>query len=326
MISVRPARALWLVATLLLAAWFTAGCRSAAAPEPAPEAGAISLTVATFNLRYAGAKPPNSWPERRPVMQECFRRLDADIISTQEGLYPQLKDIAADQPGYDWIGLGRDGGSRGEFMAVFYRRARLEPLEFDHFWLSDTPEVMASATWGNSNRRMVTWVRFRERATGREFYVFNTHLDHAKVLAREKGAALIRERIPRIVTNGLPVLLIGDFNATPAGEKTYPILTEGGFFTDAWVAAPVRRNEGLNTFHDFRGAVKGDFRIDWILLRGPWECRSAEVFVYSRDGQFPSDHHPVAAQLSLPAGGASGRSRGVSGDAGSGNPGSPAAP
>jgi len=40
-------------------------------------------------------------------------------------------------------------------MAIFYRKDRFEPREFDHFWLSDTPNVVASTTWGNSNRRMV---------------------------------------------------------------------------------------------------------------------------------------------------------------------------
>jgi hypothetical protein len=52
------------------------------------------------------------------------------------------------------IGLGRPGGSHDEFAAVFFRRARLVPLEYDHFWLSDTPDVIGSATWGN---RTVAW-------------------------------------------------------------------------------------------------------------------------------------------------------------------------
>jgi hypothetical protein len=39
--------------------------------------------------------------------------------------------MVADLPAFQWIGVGRDGGSRGEFMAVFYRTARLEPLAFD---------------------------------------------------------------------------------------------------------------------------------------------------------------------------------------------------
>lgn len=266
-----------------------------AASETVPP---ISLTVATFNLRFASDQGPNAWRDRRPVMKACFQQMAADVIGTQEGVYSQLRDIAADLPDYDWIGTGRDGGSRGEFMAIFYRKARLEPMEFDHFWLSDTPNVIASTNWGNTNRRMTTWVRFRERKTGREFVVFNTHLDHAVVAAREKGAALIRQRIGQL-TNGLPVLLIGDFNAEPGREKTYSSLVGDGFLGDAWTVATTRRNDGIETFHNFKGPRHGPYRIDWILTRGPWEVPAAEVFVFSRRNQFPSDHHPVLARLKL---------------------------
>ncbi len=259
----------------------------------------LDVTVATFNLRFASDKSPNSWPERRPVVRACLKKLGADIIGTQEGLYAQLKDVAADSPDYDWIGLGRDGGSRGEFMAIFYRKARLEPVEFDHYWLSDTPNVIASTNWGNTNRRMTTWVRFRERRTGRQFVVINTHLDHALVPAREKGAALIRERAGRF-TNEMPVLLIGDFNAEPNnGERTYGIFTADGYFSDVWHSAKKVVNREIETFHNFKGASPGPYRIDWILTRGPWEAKEAEVFVFSRGGRFPSDHHPVRARLTL---------------------------
>ena len=260
----------------------------------------VALRVATFNLRFASTNKPISWGERRSVVRACIEEMAPDVMGTQEGVYPQLKDIAADLPDYDWIGLGRDGGSRGEFMAVFYRKARLEPLEYDHFWLSDTPNVIASTNWGNTNRRMTTWVRFRERASGREFFVFNTHLDHALRSAREKGALLIRQRVQEVATNNLPVLLIGDFNAVPGKEKTYDLFLEGNYFADTWRTARARRNDDLDTFHNFTGAKKGTFRIDWILTRGPWECDANEVVVFSRDGQFPSDHHPVLARLRLP--------------------------
>jgi len=271
----------------------TLNCVAQAVAEP------IALRVVTFNLRFASDKKPNSWAERRPVMRACIEEMAPDVMGTQEGVYPQLQDIAADLPDYAWIGLGRDGGSRGEFMAIFYRKARLEPLEFDHFWLSDTPNVIASTNWGNTNRRMTTWVRFRERASGREFYVFNTHLDHALRLAREKGALLIRHRVQEVATNNLPVLLIGDFNAEPGKEKTYELFLEGKFFADTWHTARTRRNDDLDTFHNFNGARKGTFRIDWILTRGSWECDANEVVIFLRDGQFPSDHHPVLASLRL---------------------------
>jgi len=89
--------------------------------------------IATYNLRYAGDAPPNAWPQRRPPLQALLDHYRPDLNGTQEGLYSQIKGIAADQPAYDWIGLGRDGGSRGEFMAIFGRRGRFEPLEYDHF-------------------------------------------------------------------------------------------------------------------------------------------------------------------------------------------------
>lgn len=281
---------------LLAAVLVTFTVNSGVQAQPAE---GLALRVATFNLRFASDKKPNSWAERRPVVRACIEEMAPDVMGTQEGVYPQLKDIAADLPDYEWIGLGRDGGSRGEFMAIFYRKARLEVLEFDHFWLSDTPNVIASTNWGNTNRRMTTWVRFRERASGREFHVFNTHLDHALRSAREKGALLIRQRVQEVATNHLPVLLLGDFNAEPGKEKTYDLFLEGGFFADTWRTAKTRRNDDLDTFHNFRGAKKGTFRIDWILTRGPWECDANEVVVFSRENQFPSDHHPVVARLRL---------------------------
>ena len=143
----------------------------------------------------------------------------------------QVRDLAADLPAYDWIGLGRDGGSRGEFMAVFYRRDRFEPLAFDHFWLSDTPQVIASTSWGNRLPRMVTWVRFRDRSTGRVFEFWNTHLDHQSEPARQQSAVLLRDRIAGIPAD-IPVVVTGDFNAVAGASAAYTTLTADGALTD----------------------------------------------------------------------------------------------
>jgi endonuclease/exonuclease/phosphatase family metal-dependent hydrolase len=135
------------IACLVLFVALAFGPRLAAAQAPSVEHAADApLTVMTYNLKFASASPPNAWPTRRPLMREVILQVAPDVFGTQEGLYEQLKDIAADLPEYDWIGLGRNGGSRDEFMAVFFRKSRLEPLAFDHFWLSDTPEVTASNT------------------------------------------------------------------------------------------------------------------------------------------------------------------------------------
>jgi len=270
--------------------------------QPLAHARSESLCVMTYNLRFASPHPPNAWPARRPLMRELIRRIGPDVMGTQEGLYGQLKELASDLPEFEWVGLGRDGGSRGEFMAVFYRKNRLEPLAFDHFWLSDTPEQIGSSTWGNSNRRMVTWVQFRDRKTGREFFFWNTHFDHQVQTAREKSAQLVRDRV-RALDTALPVLLVGDFNAAAGANKAYDILTAGSFFVDTWATARERAGEGLGTFNGFKAAQPNGPRIDWILARGAVAVERAEIVAFQRDGQFPSDHFPVVAWVRLGAAG-----------------------
>jgi endonuclease/exonuclease/phosphatase family metal-dependent hydrolase len=270
---------------------------SPALSSRADDAGGKGLRVMTYNLRYASMKGSEAWPDRRPAMKTLLKQQAPDIMGTQEGVYHQLRDLAADLPEYDWIGTGRDGGSRGEFMAIYYRRERFEPLAYDHFWLSDTPEVIASSTWGNTNRRMVTSVRFKDRRSDKVFNIWNTHLDHALQPAREKAAELIKTRLAKIPSNE-PVILMGDFNAEATRNPVYDTLTRGIGFTDSWFTAAQRKNETLNSFNGFAKPVFNSARIDWILYRGDAEVTSAEVVVDgSPEGRQPSDHHPVLARM-----------------------------
>jgi endonuclease/exonuclease/phosphatase family metal-dependent hydrolase len=178
-------------------------------------------------------------------------------------------------------------------MAVFYKKSRLEPLEYNYFWLSDTPNVVGSTTWGNTNRRMVTWVKFRDRQTDKQFYFWNTHLDHQIQTAREKAAELIRKRVEALGMS-LPIILVGDFNAKAKDNKAYDILTEGGFFKDAWTS------EEAGTFHNFTGKAEADLgRIDWIFTRGQVTAEQPKIIKFEKNGQWPSDHWPVATTVKM---------------------------
>ena len=265
-------------------------------PAPAHAETEEFIKMMTFNLRYASNSKPNAWPDRRPLVRRCILEQDPDIFGTQEGLFHQLKNVDDDLPEHTWIGTGRDGGSRGEFMAIFYKPSRLEPMEFDHFWLSDTPKVIGSTTWGHSNRRMVTWVRFLDRKTKREFYFWNTHFDHRVQTAREKAAALINKRVANLKT-ALPVLLVGDFNASAGLNKAYDTLTKEGGFSDTFLTAQKRINEGWNTFNGFKSNKKGSRRIDWILAKGPVRTGKSEIVLFNGYSQYPSDHQPVTAEV-----------------------------
>lgn len=271
-----------------------------AAQPPLQKRADADLRVMSFNLRHSGLPPPNAWPQRRPVMREVIQQQAPDVIGTQEGLYDQVQDLQADFPGYGWIGQGRDGGKRGEFMAVFYRKDRLQVLQHADFWLSDTPEAVGSRSWGNSARRMVTWARFRDRLTGRQFYFFNTHFDHRSENSRDQSAALVLERVRQLRT-ALPVVLVGDFNAKPGWSKVYNILVNRDAFTDVWMAA-ARRNTVRGTSHRFQGPAESRVRKDWILIRGPITALESEIVTFARNGQYPSDHFPVVTRLRFTSG------------------------
>jgi len=283
-------RPLFLLALAIVA---FSGLSVHAASNPPAE---LTLRVMAYNVRYASNQPPNAWPERRPAMKRLLDQEAPDLIGTQEGVYSQVRDLAADLPDYEWIGLGREGGSRGEFMAVFYRRDRFEPLAFDHFWLSDTPVVAGSTSWGNRLPRMVTWVRFRDRTSGRVFEFWNTHFDHQSEPARQRSAALLRDRIAA-VDPSLPVVLVGDFNAVAGASHAHAVLTAGAGLADTWNLAKQRKNEDMNSSNGFREGRRESRRIDWVLARPPVAVDQTEIVIYAENGVPPSDHYPVTATL-----------------------------
>lgn len=261
---------------------------------PGGRAGAAEppLRVMTFNVRLPLASDgANAWEHRREIAAATIAAADPDLIGTQELFKRQGDDLTARLPRYAWIGLDRRGGRADEHMGLFYRRDRLRPLRFGHFWLSDTPETPGSISWGHPFPRMATWAVFETLAGGRRFLAVNTHLPYRAEdeAAREKGAALLLQRIERLA-DGLPVVLTGDFNTAPGG-KAHQLLTET--LADAWSEARERRGpEG--TFHAFTG--QADRRIDWILTRG-FRAERAETLARPKGERQVSDHFPVVATL-----------------------------
>ncbi|MEV0637904.1 endonuclease/exonuclease/phosphatase family protein [Streptomyces sp. NPDC050619] len=268
------------------------------APASAYEPRNGHLQVMSFNLRFASTTGPHSWAVRRPVMRELLRRERLHLIGTQEGLYQQLRDIESDLgPHYDWIGTGRAGGSRDEFMAIFYDTRRLAPQEYDHFWLSDTPNVIGSNSWGGGSIRMVTWVRFRALADGdREFYFLNTHLDNASQDARARAAALTAQRIAGL-DRSLPLVVTGDFNVAAHKNPVYDAMLGAGL-VDTWETA-AERSTPYATFHGYQPLIPDGDRIDWILATPGVTAHRASINTFALYGQFPSDHLPVQASLTL---------------------------
>ena len=262
------------------------------------------LTVMSFNIRYGTAKDgENDWAARRAMLFDVIREQDADLIGLQEALDGQITEIVAAVPAYAVVGIGRDDGrNSGEFSAILFKKDRFRVAAADTFWFSDTPEVVASKTWGNTITRICTWVRLIDR-DGRAVWLFNVHLDHQSQPSRERSTQLLRERIEARAFPAEPVIVTGDFNV---GESNPAMLTLTGGREGSPTAPLVDTfrvlhpdQEEVGTFTGFKmGTVAGP-KIDYVLVQPEAQVLSAAIVRTSRDGRYPSDHFPVVARVNV---------------------------
>lgn len=255
------------------------------------------MRVATFNIRTGiGWNGRDSWIFRRRRTAEAIARLDTDIVGLQEAHAFQLRWLLRRLPHYGSLGVGRDdGASGGEHCPILYRRDRLTLVEASTRWLSETPAVPGSRGWGSRAPRIVTIGLFDGReplgpATAR-FGVANTHWEGDSAAVREQSARLMLSWL-RL---GVPWIVLGDLNATPAEHAVQLLLTGG--LRDALAHLPAK-GPGAATHHRFDGAVDGT-RIDHIFVSDEWEVEQATVVQERVHGRLPSDHWPVVASLTM---------------------------
>lgn len=265
---------------------------------PVSQTAGAPIAVMSFNIRYGTANDgENRWEARRAMLFDLVRDQNADLVGLQEALAFQIDEIVAAAPAYAVLGVGRDDAARkGEYAAILYRRDRFHVAQAGTFWLSDTPEVVASKTWGNRITRICTWARLIDR-DGRALWIYNVHLDHESQPSRERSVALLRRRIDARPHPSEPVIVTGDFNVGETNPALAP-LRAGGAFVDAFrVKHPDERVAG--TFTGFtHGRIDGD-KIDYIFVQPAAAVVSAAIVRTSREGRYPSDHFPVTATVTF---------------------------
>lgn len=289
--------------------------RVTATPKAVPVRadGAVELRLMTFNVRYESPndRDARAWRNRIPGAVRMIRRLVPDCIGVQEAQHGQVADLWASLPDYEFFGVGRDDGLRtGEYSGIFYRkdRFRADPSDCGTFWLSDTPEVPGSRNWGNEIPRVAAWVRLIDLATGRGFYLYNTHWDHRNQPSRERASLLMAARIDSRRHAGEPVAVIGDFNSNETNPGLIyltgrPTRVAGG--ERVWPSGLMDTYQALRsgeknrrTLHLWSGSREGALKVDHILVsRG---AKILEAVIVTDDQPVVSDHFPVFARVRFP--------------------------
>jgi len=255
------------------------------------------LKAMTFNIRLAtGDDGENVWSKRKDFAVKVIRDAAPDVLGVQEAQLSQVDELVEALPEYTNVGVGRRPDGSDEFSAVYFRRDRFHLSDAGTFWLSDTPTVPGSTTWGNSLPRIATWVRLLDRTDKRRLIVINTHWDHESQPARLNSGKLLAARVHELSCDTEPVIVMGDFNAMPNNPAFATLVEQGNLRDTLSVAHPDEKN--ISTFNGF-GRTKNGPKIDAVLVSPQWQVEDAEIIRVREGKLFPSDHWPVTATVSL---------------------------
>lgn len=246
------------------------------------------MKVMSLNVLCAG-RGENHWCRRQPLVRDLIGRYEPDVFGLQEAHYGWMRYISGQfKDTYAYVGVGKDdGGIKGEFSPVFYNKNKFDVVEKGDFWLSETPD-MPGLGWDAAENRTCAYAILKDKQTGDEYAVFNTHLDHIGETAIREGAKLIVRMTEKF--RDMKTVVTGDFNVTPDSE-TYKIMLDAGF-SDARTVAEAA--DDINSFHAFGRCSK---MIDFVFVNNSVKVREVNTATDRIDGKLPSDHYPVVADI-----------------------------
>jgi endonuclease/exonuclease/phosphatase family metal-dependent hydrolase len=264
-------------------------------PAPAAKADPALIRMVTWNIHCGQDEGPPwkqfDWPVRKHALRAALDLARPDILCVQEATPVQVAFLEEALPGHGRVGVGRDDGQcGGEHCAIYFNRDRFEEVGGGTFWLEepiDRPRPGSAL----DVKRICTWVRLRDRASGRTLRVYNTHLPLTEASRRTAAQVILAQ-----LAVGDPadaVVLTADFNATPMA-RSRRLFGEAGLVDSAERAG---QPAGQRTFQLYGIGLRC---IDGILVDARWRVHEYRIVNVKPHNTFPSDHFALLADLALP--------------------------
>lgn len=282
-----------LTPALMLSALILSGCVSG---NKCAENG--ELKVCQFNMRYPvkndGPQKDGScvWEKRAPLISSLFKYHEVDVCGSQELNKKQIDDLMADLKEYAVFGTAVvPDNEKCHNNVIFYRKDRLELLDSGVFWLSETPEKMSSGWDSQGRKRNTNWGKFRDKKSGKTFYLFSSHFDHIGKTARIEAAKLLAKKIAEIA-KGETFFAMGDYNSTPDSAAIAEI-KKSGFMFDSYEHSLTVPYGPYRTFNNYLPDGNIKTRIDYIFTSQDVAVKKYAVISDTNGRVYPSDHYPI---------------------------------
>jgi len=302
------------------------------------------LRVATFNVRTARAvQDKQSWLQRAPEVAREILSRSPGVLALQElgpgradgkkgtlqGTQRQTDSLTAALRARGggryrlvrstpYVAPGTPHGTQG--ARILYDSSRYTLLSRcsdktgkRSYSSSCAIELPLAAGDSKTLRRSAAYALFRDRRTGRQFFVASAHLDsrHSKSARTEvkynalraRQAAAVANKVAALNTRRVPVIFGGDINSWQTDRGHYAphraLVARG--FRDA-TAASVRLNIAYPTINHFKTKVQksgsgSGVRLDVVMVKGGRQLKRYENKMAPVDPARPSDHNLVVADI-----------------------------
>ncbi len=226
---------------------------------------AQDLKVISYNIRNSQEKDgTNSWVYRYAASAEMIQDQKADVIGLQEALSDQVRFFEQNFKDYKWA---------GESATILWNRK--------------TVTLQKSGSFD-----VATWALFKDKETGRKFYVVNVDLDKTPAEERKAAVAQVIERTEALNKESLPVVITGGFFMKPGDTALADLDSK---MTNARKSAEKTDNTG--TYNNW--GKTSEIR-DHIYYAGFTACPEYQTITKKyTDRKFISDHFPLMVQLTF---------------------------
>ncbi|WP_441285693.1 endonuclease/exonuclease/phosphatase family protein [Sorangium sp. KYC3313] len=262
-----------------------------------------SLRVLTLNIWNRH----DPWEARLELIREGLRELDPDVVGLQEVLSHEgrsLADDIADGLGYEVaFGAAHDLGG-----GVLFGNAVLSR------WPIARSQAFPLPTGETDEKRSILLAELGSPHGAIPFFV--THLNwkfhHGAV--REAQVAAVADIVMREAPmEGLPPIVVGDFNAQPEATEIrfmkglHALNQKSVYFADTFDQAGKGPGFTFDPVRNPFAAITNEYprRIDYVFVRGPdaqgrgKPLSSRVVFEEIRNGVAASDHYGVLSEISM---------------------------
>lgn len=265
-----------------------------------------TLKIATYNIEWQGYVKACSWDERVKSIKVLFDTYGFDLVGTQEPDVAMMEQLMYSLDGYEAIWLVPGNYNGNGFIAInpiIYRKDRLELLGQGVFYYSDTddPSVQGWDSWGVG--RNCHWARFRDRHTGKELCIFNSHVDHRGLESKEYSPLMLQKKILEIAPD-CAVFCTGDFNFN---EETpgYRRMVDCPWLSDSMTSLPERKRENweyfsMANFKPLSTVPKSRLHLDHIFYtHNNSRVLSWKLITDAPNGVYGSDHLPITVEWQI---------------------------